>query len=84
MPERALAIRQLAPRFLKALQRMLGLMASASSVLQLGLLQKYVPALLKKPSVSETKEFPLGSLNKTQNSFCISENRGYVNNRVRF
>ncbi len=58
MPERALAIQQLAasfktgaPRPLKAFQKMLGLMASASSVLQLGLLHMRPLQYWLKPRV---------------------------------
>ncbi len=58
MPERALAIQQLTASFklgvpcpLKAFQRMLGLMASASSGLQLGLLHMWPLQYWLKPRV---------------------------------
>ncbi len=62
MPERALAIQQLTASFklgvpcpLKAFQRMLGLMASASSGLQLGLLSHVAPSVLAETSSSSTR-----------------------------
>ncbi len=60
MPERALAIQQLATSFklrvphpLKAFQRMLGLMASVSLVLQLGLLHIWPLQYMLKPWVPQ-------------------------------
>ncbi len=64
-PERTLAIQQLAASFktgnphpLKAFQRMLGLMASASSVLQLGLLHASVLAETTRSSTRLVSRTP--------------------------
>ncbi len=48
------------------------------------MVMQYLRYKKKKASVSEKKEFPLASLIKMQYSFCISGNRGYVSNRIRF